>query len=96
VAGECCALYAQQAGFISPVTFSLFANVLVLVMLCVGGSGTMLGPAVGAAIMTLVPYVLITTQQYTYLVQGLILFAVLRFLPDGVVGTIAKRFSRLA
>ncbi len=87
-------LYAQQAGFISPITFSLASNVTMLVMLCVGGSGTVLGPVVGAAIMTSVPYLLITIQQYAYLVQGLILFAVLRFLPGGIVGTIAKCFAR--
>jgi len=84
-------LYAQQAGFISPVTFSLATNVTLLVMLCVGGSGTILGPVVGAAIMSSVPYLLITIQEYAYLVQGLILFAVLRFLPAGIVGTIEKR-----
>lgn len=87
-------LYAQQAGFISPITFSLASNVTLLVMLCVGGSGTILGPLVGATIMSSVPYVLITIQQYAYLVQGLILFAVLRFLPAGIVGTVAKRYAK--
>jgi len=85
-------LYAQQAGFISPDTFALSTNVLVLVMLCVGGPGTILGPVVGAAIMTILPYLLVKIQQYTLLMQGLVLFAVLRFLPDGVVGAISKRF----
>jgi len=96
LAGIAGGLYAQQAGFISPVTFSLGSNILMLVMLCVGGQGTILGPVVGAAIMTSVPYVLISIQQYALLVQGLILFMVLRFLPAGIVGTIAKRFIRVA
>ena len=87
-------LYAQQAGFISPITFSLASNITLLVMLCVGGSGTILGPLVGATIMSSMPYVLITIQEYAYLVQGLILFAVLRFLPAGIVGTMAKRFAK--
>jgi branched-chain amino acid transport system permease protein len=95
-AGIAGGLYAQQAGFISPVTFALISNIVVLVMLCVGGSGTLLGPVVGAAIMTSVPYILITIQEYAYLVQGLILFAVLRFLPAGIVGAVAKRFNRIA
>lgn len=84
-------LYAQQAGFISPDTFGLWTNVLVLVMLCVGGTGTILGPIVGAAIMTLLPYLLVKIQHYTFLMEGLILLGVLRFLPYGVVGAIAKR-----
>ncbi len=85
-------LYAQQAGFISPDTFGLWTNVLILVMLCVGGTGTILGPLVGAAIMTLLPYLLVKIQHYTFLMQGLVLFGVLRFMPHGVVGAIAKRF----
>jgi len=87
-------LYAQQAGFLSPVIFSLWTNIIVLVMICVGGLGMNLGSLVGAAIMTSLPYFLVTIQEYTVLVQGLILFAVLRFLPDGVVGTIAKSYGR--
>jgi branched-chain amino acid transport system permease protein len=87
-------LYAQQAGFLSPVIFSLWTNIIVLVMICVGGLGMNLGSVVGAAIMTSLPYFLVTIQEYTVLVQGLILFAVLRFLPDGVVGTIAKSYGR--
>jgi len=89
-------LYAQQAGFLSPVIFSLWTNIIVLVMICVGGLGMNLGSLVGAAIMTSLPYFLVTIQEYTVLVQGLILFTVLRFLPDGIVGTIAKNFGRFA
>jgi len=96
LAGIAGGLYAQQAAYISPVTFSLGSNILMLVMLCVGGQGTILGPAVGAIIMTSIPYILISIQHYALLVQGLILFAVLRFMPAGIVGTIAKRFARVA
>ena len=55
LAGIAGGLYAQQAAYISPVTFSLGSNILMLVMLCVGGQGTILGPVVGAAIMTSIP-----------------------------------------
>jgi branched-chain amino acid transport system permease protein len=86
-------LFAQQSGFLSPSTFSLWTNIIVLVMICVGGLGTNLGSVVGAAIMTSLPYFLVTIQEYMVLVQGLILFSVLRFLPDGVAGTMIKRLA---
>jgi branched-chain amino acid transport system permease protein len=89
------ALYAPQAGFLSPSTFSLWTNVIVLVMICVGGLGINLGAVVGAAIMTLLPYVLVAIQEYIVLVQGIILFIVLRFLPEGVVGSLAKHLRRV-
>jgi len=86
-------LYAQQAGFLSPATFALWTNIIVLVMIVVGGLGTNLGSVVGSVIMTSLPYFLVTVQEYTLLAQGLILFFFLRFLPYGVVGTIARRFA---
>lgn len=89
-------LYAQQAGFLSPTTFSLWTNIIVLVMIVVGGLGSILGSVVGAAIMTSLPYFLVSIQQYVLLMQGLVLFVFLRFLPYGVVGTAALRLSRSA
>jgi branched-chain amino acid transport system permease protein len=86
-------LYAQQAGFLAPATFALWTNIIVLVMIVVGGLGTNLGSVVGAAVMTSLPYFLVTIQAYILLAQGLILFIFLRFLPHGVVGTIAKLFA---
>ncbi len=82
------ALYEQQAGFISPDTFSIAASLQILVMFCVGGPATILGPVIGSGIMVCLPYFLIAIQHYMYLVQGLILFGILRFLPSGIVGTI--------
>lgn len=95
-AGIAGSLYAQQAGFLSPTTFSLWTNIIVLVMIVVGGLGTNLGSVVGAAIMTSLPYFLVTIQHFILLVQGLVLFGFLRFLPEGVVGAIAKRYGRPA
>lgn len=80
------ALYAAQAGFICPSIFSLGTNITVLIMSCLGGLGSTLGAVVGAGIMTLITYYLVTIQEFIYLVHGLILFLVLRFLPGGVVG----------
>lgn len=88
------ALFAQQAGFLSPSTFALWTSISVLVMICVGGLGTNLGSVIGAAIMTLLPYILVSIQEYIMLTQGLILFSVLRFMPDGIVGTLPKLFRR--
>jgi len=84
------ALYAPQAGFLSPSTFSLFSNILVVVMLVVGGLGSNLGSVLGAALMTLLPYLIAGIEEYSLLLQGIILFLVLRFLPDGIAGLFSK------
>lgn len=89
------ALFAQQAGFLSPSTFALWTSITVLVMICVGGLGTNLGSVLGAAIMTLLPYILVSIQEYIMLTQGVILFSVLRFMPDGIVGSVPKLLKQL-
>jgi branched-chain amino acid transport system permease protein len=88
-------LFALQSGFLSPSSFGLWANITVLVMICVGGLGSNVGSVIGAAIMTLLPYVLVSIQEYVTLTQGLILFLVLRFMPDGIVGTVPKLLKSL-
>lgn len=88
------ALYGQQAGFLGPSTFALWTNILALVMICVGGLGSNLGSVIGAAIMTTLPYLIQEGSGYVLLLQALVLFFVLRFLPGGIVGIATKLFSR--
>ena len=88
------ALFAKQAGFLSPSTFALWTSISILVMICVGGLGSNLGSVIGAAIMTLLPYLLVSIQEYIMLTQGVILFSVLRFMPEGIVGTLPKLVRR--
>ena len=87
------ALYGPQADFLGPSTFALWTNILALVMICVGGLGSNLGSVIGAAIMTTLPYFVQGVAGYVLLIQALVLFFVLRFLPGGVVGTAGKILS---
>lgn len=95
LAGLAGCLYAGQSGFLSPSVFSIWTNVVVLVMIVVGGLGTNLGSVVGSAIMTSLPYFLAAIQQYVLLTQGLFLFLFLRFLPEGVVGWATKSIKSI-
>jgi branched-chain amino acid transport system permease protein len=87
-------LYAQQAGFLGPSTFGLSTNITVLLMIIVGGLESNIGAVVGAVIITLLSYFLVTIEEYMVLVYGVILFCVLRFMPGGVVGLIARLFNK--
>ena len=83
-------LYAQQAEFLSPSTFALWTNLIALVILLVGGLGLNFGVVIGSTIMTLLPHLIAGFENFVLLINGLILFFVLRFLPDGVLGTAVK------
>ncbi len=89
-------LFAQQTGFLSPTNFSLWTNIVVLVMIVVGGLGINLGSIVGAVIMTSLPYLLISIQQYILFTQGMVLAVCLTCFPYGVVGSISRRLRRSA
>ncbi len=87
------ALYAQQNLFVTPALFGLGLSISPVVMVVLGGSGTPLGPVVGAIILTLLPEALHRFQEYHVLVYGFILLIVLRFMPQGIVGLISSASS---
>jgi branched-chain amino acid transport system permease protein len=49
------ALYAPLVGFIDPSPFALAPSLLFMLMVVVGGSGTLVGPFIGAAVAVLLP-----------------------------------------
>jgi branched-chain amino acid transport system permease protein len=49
------ALYAPLVGFIDPSPFALAPSLLFMLMVVVGGSGTMVGPFIGAGVAILLP-----------------------------------------
>ena len=88
------ALYSQQAGFLSPPTFALWTNINTLTILVVGGLGLNFGVIIGSMIMTLLPHLLAGLESLVLLINGLILFFVLRFMPAGILGTAIKIYGK--
>jgi branched-chain amino acid transport system permease protein len=85
-AGAAGGLFAHYAAFVSPESFDLAASVSVLAMVVVGGLGTLAGPVLGAAVLTLLPELMRFTAEYRMLLYGLMLVAVMRYLPRGILG----------
>jgi branched-chain amino acid transport system permease protein len=86
-------LYHQQ--FISPQVSALQASAEVLLMVISGGTATLLGPIVGAAIVVLTKTVVSAYIVRWNLVLGLIFIAIITFMPEGLVPG-AARLARLA
>jgi branched-chain amino acid transport system permease protein len=51
-----------------------------------GGAGVVLGPVVGALIITLLPYIFQSQGIYLNVAIGVFLIAVIVFRPQGIVG----------
>jgi branched-chain amino acid transport system permease protein len=80
------ALYALYNGFISPSSVSLTASTSGLLMVIIGGSGTLLGPAVGAAVITLLEnYVSLYTDRWPTVLGCLFIVAML-VAREGILG----------
>jgi branched-chain amino acid transport system permease protein len=88
LAGYAGALEAHLNFFVDPGdgTFGVTRAVQILTFAVLGGSGTVLGPVVGALIITLLPYIFQGQGIYLNVVIGVFLIAVIVFRPQGIVG----------
>ncbi len=96
MAGLAGGLYAHYTRFVSPEVFLFSYTVTMVIMVVAGGKGTLAGPIVGAVIFTVLPEVLraLTSWQWQMLLYGILLIAVLFFMPRGIVPTLLDRGRR--
>ena len=91
-------LYAFYMSFVNVEVFTLDMSILLMAMVIIGGTGTLIGPVVGAAIvmalpaaLTYLPFIppseLGTIQQIIY---GSAMVILMMYRPGGVVGARAK------
>jgi branched-chain amino acid transport system permease protein len=78
-------LYAHFVTFNSPSSFSLMFSILLLMMVVVGGAGTIWGALLGAAVLTLLPEYLRGLEDFEVLAYGAILMIVLLYMPQGIL-----------
>ena len=96
-AGLAGSLLAHSIKFISPDSYSFDQSVVFLVMLILGGSSSIGGAILGAALLTLLPEVLRPLKNSYIMVYGAAVVAMIIFMPRGLVGLIeafANRFRR--
>jgi branched-chain amino acid transport system permease protein len=87
MAGFAGGLYAHYTRFVSPEVFLFTYTVTMVIMVVAGGKGTLAGPVVGAVLFTVLPEALraATSWQWQMLLYGILLVAVLFFMPQGIV-----------
>ena len=85
-AGIAGSFYAHFMHFISPDSFTINESFILLAMLAFGGQGNLIGPAVGAAVLVLVPEVFRPLQEYRMFVYGGILIVMMLVRRQGLLG----------
>ncbi len=88
-------LYASYSEFISPDTFGFYLTILVLLMVVIGGSGTLSGPAIGVVVVMIIPEFFNASPDLKQIVFGGLLIILTQVLPGGIVGRIKKRFRAI-
>lgn len=84
-------LFVYYNGFVSPAYLSIVFSAMALIMVILGGAGTLLGPALGSAAIVFLENVISAATQRWLLVLGLIYVAVTLFTPSGLVGLFRGR-----
>ena len=93
-AGLAGAFFAPLSGFVTPSTFAFLQSILFVLVVMVGGAGTVAGPLAGAAIVVLLPELLAGLAEYRLLLFGALLLVVLWIAPEGLVGTVQRLLGR--
>jgi branched-chain amino acid transport system permease protein len=76
-------IYFNQ--FVSPHVMSLSASAEALLMVIVGGAGTLFGPVIGALVLVIIKNVASAYIDQWNAVLGTIFIAIIVFMPDGLV-----------
>ncbi len=87
-------LYAHKTGLITPGIGSFFRSVELVTMVVLGGMASTFGAVVGAIILSVLPHVLTTFEDYEAVVLGLIMMSTMIFMPKGLVPTVMRRLRR--
>jgi branched-chain amino acid transport system permease protein len=85
-------LYALHNAYVSSdiLHWSLSGDAIIMVIL--GGTGTIIGPAIGAGIFLMLNHVVSSHTDYWALCVGIIFILIVMFLPQGLWGWVRARF----
>jgi branched-chain amino acid transport system permease protein len=95
-AGVSGALFAGLAQFVNPDAFVFPVSILYVTMGILGGIDSLVGAAIGGAMLTVLPELLRGTADYKDFLTGFLLLLLLIFLPEGIVGLVRTRLAAAA
>lgn len=90
-AGLAGGIYANYMYFVHPMTFNFLKSFDILVMVVLGGLGSLTGSIFGAVFMTFISASLSGLQEWRLVITAVLLVALMIFKPTGLMGT--KEFS---
>ncbi|MDB5771796.1 MAG: branched-chain amino acid transporter permease [Burkholderia sp.] len=96
LAGLAGGFYAHYISFVGPEVFGFSFIATMIIVVLVGGKGTLVGPLVGALLITLLEEYLREAKELRLSIFGLIVMAIVIFLPNGLMGFLTRRREQYA
>lgn len=90
LAGMAGSLFAHFFRLLHPSTFAWMTSEMVVIMALVGGSGTIIGPIIGAGVVTFILEFMRFAPEWRFIIWSVMLIVVLLIEPKGLMG-IARR-----
>ncbi len=78
-------LYAHYHGYVHPDSFSVFTSLEMVIMVVIGGLGSLWGSLLGAAFVTSLPHFLGRFEMAKEVIHGIILVSIMIFMPRGLL-----------
>lgn len=94
VAGISGALYPMLRGFVSPELLFFASSGNALIMVIVGGVGTLVGALYGAVLLTMLKSVVGSLTEHHLIVVGLVFIGAVLFMPKGLIGAAKPMIER--
>ena len=83
-------LFAHFFRLLHPTTFAWMTSEMIVIMSLVGGLGTLIGPIIGAGIVTLILELMRFAPEFRFIIWSIALIAVLIFEPNGLMGIVKR------
>jgi len=84
-AGLAGTLYVHIMGSVAPATLSPHYAILPIIMIFLGGASSIVGPAIGAYVITILDLYLLAFPYVRVIIYAAIIVIVLRFIPGGLI-----------
>jgi branched-chain amino acid transport system permease protein len=102
MAGAGGVLLAHFDGYLNPKSFEFIKSFVILIMIILGGLGSIVGSVLGAILLTVLPEALRGFAEYRMVIYSLLLIILMITRPQGLLGSTAalrnwrKRFKKTA
>lgn len=94
-AGVAGGLYAHNMGILEPKVFKLDKSIEILVMVVLGGMGSIRGSIIGATALTILPELLRSVSEYRMLLYAVVLILVMLYRYDDKLIPVRNRINKI-